>query len=401
MTRGRPAILRAARCTVALGLTVLLTSCGAGLDRLPLSGPNSAAGDTYGIVAAFVNALNLPQQAKVKLNGADIGEVSAIRVRDFTAYVEMRINRAVVLPQGSTAELRSATPLGDLFVAIRSNADSGAARPALRNGDTIGVGSTTAAATIEELLSSAALLVNGGTIRQLTSVVNGSGTALGGRGANIAALLQHSSNLVSRLSARSDQMVATMRSTSDLAAVLNDRKDTLRTALNAAAPATAALADDTNKVADLITTLARTTRQLQRLPSVQGTDSRSMIADLNRLSQVFNDIAVDPNISLNELNRVLPIAMKFTNSTSAHANLIVPQLALGSLPDKNFPGDPAMHGPDGTDWHLMIGSLRYEWNLLLSKAFGPGRDGRPAPEADGGVVAPVPVGPASDAVPRP
>jgi len=46
-------------------------------------------------------------------------------------------------------------------------------------------------------------------------------------------------------------------------------------------------------------------------------------------------------------------------------------VALGSLPDKNWPGDPAFHGPDGTDWHAMVGSLRYQWNLLLSKVYGP------------------------------
>jgi hypothetical protein len=39
----------------------------------------------------------------------------------------------------------------------------------------------------------------------------------------------------------------------------------------------------------------------------------------------------------------------------------------------NYPGDPEFHGPDGTDYHAMIGSLRYQWNLLLNKAFGPGR----------------------------
>ena len=33
--------------------------------------------------------------------------------------------------------------------------------------------------------------------------------------------------------------------------------------------------------------------------------------------------------------------------------------------------DYTMHGPDGTDWHAMVGSMRYEWNLLLGKIYGP------------------------------
>jgi hypothetical protein len=65
--------------------------------------------------------------------------------------------------------------------------------------------------------------------------------------------------------------------------------------------------------------------------------------------------------------------MKSTNATSAHANVDVRKLALGALPDKNYPGDPGFHGADGTDWHAMIGSLRYEWNMLLSRVLGPQR----------------------------
>jgi virulence factor Mce-like protein len=360
------------RAGIAAAMIMLLAGCATGLESLPLPAPGVTA-DSYTLTAAFSNALNLPAKARVKLSGADIGEVESFRAQNFTAYVTMRINATVPLRVGSTAELRSATPLGDLFVAIRPDPDQAADAALLRDGDTIPLSLTSAAATVEELLSSAALLVNGGAIRQLTSIVNGAGSAMGGRGAKIATLLQQSNTLIARLNARSAQIETALRSTSALATSLSAHQNTLNEALAAAGPATSVIADNTAQLADLVDSVARITGQLSRFPSLKGTDTRSLIADLNHLSAVFNDVSLDPNLSLTAFNKLIGIMMKTTNATSAHANGDFTRLAFGSLPDMNYPGDPAFHGPDGTDYHAMIGSLRYQWNLLLNKAFGPGR----------------------------
>jgi virulence factor Mce-like protein len=323
------------------------------------------------LTTIFSNALNLPDKAKVKLNGADIGEVESIRAHDFSAYVTMRIRDDVPLPIGSTAELRSATPLGDVFVAIRANPDRAPDAPLLHEGDTIPLNCTTAAATIEEVLSSAALLVNGGGIRRLVSLVNGAGQAVGGRGEKVAALLHQFNLLISRLNARTGQIRTALRTTSELADALLQRQDTLNDVIGAGLGATRVIVENTARLADLVDAIGRITVQLSRFPSLQGTDTRSLIADLDHLSAAFNDVSVDPDLSMTALNRLIAIMMKTTNSTAAHSNLDVVRLAIGALPDKNYPGDPGLHLPDGTDWHAMVGSLRYEWNLLQSRIFGP------------------------------
>ncbi|WP_100522939.1 MlaD family protein [Mycobacteroides abscessus] len=352
----------------AMAVALTLTSCSTNLAAITALSP-SVGGDSWSVTAIFSNALNLPSQAKVKLNGADIGEVAAISAKDFTARIGMRIRKQVSLYPGTTAELRSATPLGDVFVAIHPG-PSHTATPALNDGATIPITATAAAASVEEVLGSAALLLNGGAVRHLVNIVNGAGQAVGGRGQNIADLLQQSNTLISRLARRSTQIDELLRSTTDLAATLAARKATLNEALAAAGPATAALAADAATIADLTDTVARITTQLSKFPSLQDTDTRSMIADLNTLSASTNELATSPELSMTALNRLIGILMKATNGTAAHANLEVPKLALGSLPDKNYPGDPGFHGPDGTDWHAMIGSLRYQWNVLLGKVLG-------------------------------
>src|ERR1700757_3190625 len=146
------------RCALAVGMTTLVASCAVGLDRLPLPAPE-AAGQSYALTAFFSNALNLPAKAKVKLYCANIGEVDSITAQDFTARVNMRIRADVPLHVGATAELRSATVLGDVFVQIRPDPQHAGDPALLHDGDTIPLNSTADAPTVEEVLKSMAMLV--------------------------------------------------------------------------------------------------------------------------------------------------------------------------------------------------------------------------------------------------
>ena len=362
---------RASLRIAAASVTTVLAGCATGLESLPLPAPGQLGGNAITVTAAFANAMNLPQKAKVKLNGADIGEVESIRARDFTAYVTMRINADVPLSTGATAELRSATPLGDIFVAIRPDPEQTPDAPRLHDGDTIALAATTSAATVEDVLGSAALLVNGGAIRNLVRIVNGAGKAVGGKGAKVAALLDESTTLISRLNARSDQIDTALRSTADLAASVAARQQSLDEVITTAVPAMTVINDNTTQLADLTDGVARITNQLNRFPSMRGTDTRSIIADLNTLSAALNVSATDPYLNMNTWIRVIDALAKMTSGPDIHAVADIAQLAFGALPDKNYPGDPMFHGADGTDWHAFVGSLRYEWNLLLSKIYGP------------------------------
>jgi virulence factor Mce-like protein len=370
----RPAavvVRRACLTIAAVCVTTVLAGCATGLESLPLPAPGQMGGNAITVTAAFANAMNLPQMAKVKLNGADIGEVESIRTHDFTAYVTMRINADIALDTGATAQLRSATPLGDIFVAIRPNPEPAPGARRLHDGDTIALASTTSAATVEDVLSSAALLVNGGAIDRLVTVVNGAGKAVGGKGAKVAALLHESNALIARLNARSGQIDTALRNTADLAATVAARQQTLDEVITAAVPAMTVINDNTTQLADLTDGVARITNQLRRFPSMRGTDTRSLVADLNTLSAALNVSATDPYLNMNTWIRVIDALAKMTSGPDIHAVADIAQLAFGALPDKNYPGDPMFHGADGTDWHAFVGSLRYEWNLLLSKIYGP------------------------------
>ncbi|GAA2559752.1 MCE family protein [Mycolicibacterium diernhoferi] len=389
--RRHPAIRRALTGLAATCTAVALTSCSVGLDELPLPAP-SAGQQTYPIGATFTDALNLPAKAKVRLSGADVGEVESMEAHDYTAVVTLRIAADVRIPAGTKAELRSATPLGDVFVALTPPPDLGAGAPMMRPGDTIGLASTTSAASVEEVLSTAALLVNGGAIRNLTKVINGMGEAVGGKGEDLHRFIDESTRLIDSLSQRSVIMKRALTQTGDVAAVLAQRQESINEAIEAAGPALGTLAGNTDHIVDLVAQVNRIMLQLAKFPSVRGEQTRSMMADLNRLSAGMNAASVAPGASLARFNTLFGPVLKLTNSTSAHVDIDLADLAVGAFADPYHPADPGSRAPTREDFRNMVGSITYELIKVRDKFWG-----APTPPP-GNVPPPNLIGPAPHAL---
>lgn len=371
---------RAPRAAVALLCGAVIASsvagCGtSGLDSLPLPAPGIGRGG-YLITAVFANALNLPGHAKVKLAGADVGQMETMVARNYTAVTTLRIMDGVQIPAGSTAELRSATPLGDVFVAIKPPVPVDPSAPLLTDGDTIGLESTASAATVESVLSSAALLVNGGAVQNFTNIINGAGKATGDQGQAFGKLISQSNDLLRKLNARSGEIESSLRETSQLAERLDARSAALTDVLNAAGPATDTIVDNTTQIADLVEQLGATSRQLARFPSIAGTDDsgHSFVKDANILASAWNDMATDPDLSLYALNRLTAPMIKITAGTGAAVHASIDRLVWGSMPDAGFKGDPAFHGPKRYDWAKLAGSIKYALWRLQERVVGRGPD---------------------------
>jgi len=408
-TRRRVTALAAAVC-------VTVSSCASeGLASLPLPAPGTGSGG-YTLTAIFSNALNLPANAKVKLAGADVGQLESMVARNYTAVTTLRIMDGVRLPKGSTAELRSATPLGDVFIAVKPPPAAKTDAPLLKNGDIIELDATTAAASVESVLSSAAILVNGGAVRNFTNIVNGLGKATGDQGQAFGALISKTNRTLGTLNARSDQIANAMTETSRLVSAVEAKNQTLADVLAQARPATDTLAVHTSQIADLVVQAGDVSDQLRKFPSVAGTDTsgRSVIADANEVARAWNDVAMTPDATLYALNRLMPPFVKSTTSNAIAVNASVDRLVLGSIPDIGFAGDPGFHGPKRYNWHQMVGSVQYTLYRLQERIVGKG-PGVPqvpvipnpdvpgevvvAPPPPPGVLAPPPATPPGQAPP--
>lgn len=354
---------------------LIMSSCCAtnGLASLPLPAPGLNSGG-YTVTAVFANALNLPMRAKVKLAGADVGQVESMAAHNYTAVTTLRIRYGVILPRTSTAELRTATPLGDVFVSLRPPTKTDPGTPPLRSGDIIGLQSTTAAATVESVLSSAAILVNGGAVRNFTNIINGFGKASGDHGEAFGNLLHKTNQLLATLDARSGQFSDALTELDHLSHTLDTKNQTVAQLIAAAQPATSALADNTTELSDLAVQVGDTSRLLARFPTIGGTKTgdRSMIRDLNTMAKSANDAAVSPDTSWAPLNRMIPVIVKATAGNSISVHVSVDQLTLGAIPDIGFPGDRGLHGPSRYTWNELVGSLKYTLWRLQERIVGRG-----------------------------
>lgn len=361
-------------CTTLVALVTAGCST-SGLASLPLPHPGVGKGG-YSLTAVFENALNLPAFAKVRLAGADVGQLDAIEARDYTAVAKLRIRDGVQLPKGTTVELRSATPLGDVFISVKPPRNAPPNAPMLKDGDTIGLADTAAAATVENLLTGAAVLVNGGAVQNLTDIINGAGKAAGTDGGkNFRQLVGHTNDLLSTMDRRTEQISGSLESLSSLARRIDAKNDVIAQLLAAAAPATDTLAAQTDEITDLVVTAGSTAQMLGKFPSLAGTDTsgRSVIGDLNTISGAFNDAVLDPNSSLAALNRLMPPLVKSTAGSSISLKGSIDRLILGHIPDIGFQsGDQGFHGPKWSTYNQIIGSFKYILFRLQERVVGRG-----------------------------
>jgi virulence factor Mce-like protein len=365
------------RLTVTLAVTVALTTAGCatnGLASLPLPKPGLSRGSGYTITAVFENALNLPAFAKVRLAGADVGQLETLEAKDYTAVATLKIRDGVELPRGSTVELRSATPLGDVFIAVKPPVNSSGAG-LLKNGDVIPIEDTAEAATVENLLTGAAVLVNGGAVQNLTDLINGAGKAAGENGGkNFRVLVDRTNQLLGTMDRRTDQISDSLTALSGLSRRIDEKNYVLVDLMTAAAPATNVLAQHTNQIADLVVQAGAATESINKFPSINGTDNsgRSVIADLNKISSDFNDVVMDPNSNLASINKLMPPVIKASSGSAISLRGNIDRLILGHIPDIGFAGDPGFHGPKWSTYNQLIGSFKYTLFRLQERIVGRG-----------------------------
>lgn len=236
---------------VGMALAVVLAGCaGPTFTSLPLPG-SGVSGPTVTIKADFGDALNLAQGAAVRVNGVDSGRVVGVRVHDFTARVTMKVQKSAELRSGATARLRYTTPLGELFVDV-TNPSTG---PLMSSGHLLGQRHTSTAPTVEDALSEASMLINGGGLGDLQTITTEANKALGGREQTVRDLLARSTYLITQLNDASPAFARALDALGQVSTILDRRKRTIDAALRDVRPAAHVLHENLAHITALLATL--------------------------------------------------------------------------------------------------------------------------------------------------
>ena len=161
-------------CLVAIVIvtTAAVSSC-ASINVKALPQPGNTYRGGYDVIIEFDHVLNLPDRAKVVLDGATVGVVTSVALKNRGVDVTSRIDSSVVVPSNVHAVLQQATVLGDVFVALeRPQAAEPSASP-LGPGGRIPLPQTTSPPQLEDTIASLATFVSSGSIQRMQNTIIG------------------------------------------------------------------------------------------------------------------------------------------------------------------------------------------------------------------------------------
>ncbi|WP_327142913.1 MCE family protein [Nocardia sp. NBC_01327] len=322
---------RSRHALVALAVTATLGASGCALtvDKLPLPKPG-VGGDTYTVHAVFDNALNLPDQAKVKIGGSDVGVVTKITTKDFKANVDLAIRTDISLPANSTAELRQATPLGDVFVAVsKPKTDTGQAL--LKDGGTLT--NTSAGATVEDLLLSISMLFNGGGIASLSKLTSELDSIVGGHGQQLGSVLTQMTSVISNLNANSKRVDSVLAGFDSLADTLQANHDQLGQVANSLPSMIGAIAENNQAIGDLLTKVSTTSAALGDYANTTSDQLAGLLDNVHQLMNALSQTSQNFGPMLDGLHEIRPaVDASFKGNTLA-VSATATMLDIGALTD--------------------------------------------------------------------
>lgn len=358
-TKARRAMLSAA----ALATVVITTGCSFTVEDLPLPTPG-AEGDTYTLHAEFDNALNLPDQAKVKIGGSDVGVVSAITTKNFTALIDMEISKDITLPKGSTAELRQATPLGDVFIAL-SEPKTPTQGGSLADGDTLTQEFTSAGATVEELLISVSMLFNGGGVASLSRLGTELGSILNGHGGELAHLITEMTGVVGELNANSARVDTVLTEFNTLANTIEVNKGQLGQVADTLPQAIGAIAENNRAIGDLLTKLSTASAALGDYSNTTGDQLADLLTNLDNLMNALAASGDSFGYVLDQLHAIRPGANATFQGKSLAPYATLTNLDIGLLTD---PANSKF--PDLKDVNDFVGSFIQVLQIVQGRVGG-------------------------------
>ena len=290
------------RRSTAVALTcVALVFAGCGLSLQSLPKVSGLHGPAYPVYAAFSNVLNLPDDAQVRIGAQVIGEVSAISTQNFRADLTLDIEKSVRLPVGTTAQVRFDDPLGDEYILLqaptRLSAADGENVTFLGSGAHIPESATSNAPSVEDTFGALSLVLNGGGINQLQTIIDQLNATFDGNRAPIRSFLTTIDNGVSSLAGGRTAIDNALASISNLTNKLNGGGSTIATGISTIAPAIGVLASENQQISGLLTQLsdlgAAGTKIAQQSGQNAVADTKDLLPVLQQLESVTSQLAPD------------------------------------------------------------------------------------------------------------
>jgi phospholipid/cholesterol/gamma-HCH transport system substrate-binding protein len=320
---------------VVAAAALLLSGCALSLQSLPKVSSLSAS--TYPIYAEFANVLNLPVEAQVREGAEVVGQVGSISTSNYQADLTLDIKRSVRLLVGTTAQVRFDDPLGDEYVLLQEPpAGEELSLRFLAPRGRIPEESTSTAPSVEDTFGALSLVLNGGGINQLQTIIGQLNNTFNGNQTPIHSFLTTIDNGVSSLAGGRVAIDNALASISGLSNKLNGGGGTIATGISTITPAIAVLAGETQQISGLLTQLTNLGTIGTQVAQESGQNSVDDVDDLLPVVQQLNAVSAQLGPDLDALARFEAETPKIAPGDYLQVNAIVNVL----LPPGGFEPTP-------------------------------------------------------------
>jgi phospholipid/cholesterol/gamma-HCH transport system substrate-binding protein len=289
MKRLRPSVALA-----LMALTVIAVSgCGfRGIYSLPLPGAAGTGSDTYTVRVQFADVLDLVPYSAVKVNGATMGHISAIRLEGSHALVTCQIDDAAKLPHNAVASVAETSLLGEKYVELEAPTTV-PPEGRLSNGDEIPLAASSTDASVEEVLGALSALLSGGGVGQINTIAREVNTALDGRTGVSRDLLHQLAVFADGLDVQKHQIVQAINSVDRFARSVRGQETELVDAIDRVPPALHILARDRRSLTAMLTSVGHLGKVAVR---VENASRRDLLANLRDLRPTLGKLARVGNV---------------------------------------------------------------------------------------------------------
>lgn len=243
----RASARRLIRTAALLGLVFCLTGCSyTGLNSFSLPFTKGNGGDAREITVQVSNAANLVPNAEVKYRELTVGSVRKITLDDWTPTLTIGIEGDVQIPADVVAAVAQKSLLGAEYLELKDPSPDEAAPTAavLEDGDVIGLDRTSRYPETEEVLSAAAMMLNGGGLPQLQTIAREANLALDGNTAEVQSFIRRMATFTGALDRQRGEIVSTLEQLDRLSTGLNKHDDKVKRALDELPQGVAVLAGE-------------------------------------------------------------------------------------------------------------------------------------------------------------
>lgn len=281
-------VKRLGLATVAAIAATSLSGCDyENLNSVTLPGDKGTGEDSYEVRIELRNALNIVPNSPVRVADLNVGTIRSIELVDNQPVVTISLEDSVDLPANVTAKIGQTSLLGAKHIELLSPAP-GQARGELADGDVIPLERSGSYPETEDVIASAAALLNGGGLAQIKTITTELNKTLGGREGTMRQLLRRSARFATGLDQQKHSIVRGLDALNSVSGRFADNNDVINEALRSFPPALRVLARDRARLVRMMTSMGQFGRSMSDLVDRGG---QNLVRNLAALRPAMKGLA--------------------------------------------------------------------------------------------------------------